>query len=164
MICRDCAYPLTGLPAGPCPECGRIFDPSRPETYWVQAPPSRSLRIASTFHFALTAWPPVVIVLFYMTYVAARTVLGRWPRTYLDWDLVHGRGIDWAFSLTEKTAMLSLPICAVSVLLLIPVVVLSVREHRSMRLYTHIGATVLAWGSCMAWPKFDQSAAMWIFD
>ncbi len=27
MLCRRCDYILTGLVAGPCPECGRPFDP-----------------------------------------------------------------------------------------------------------------------------------------
>ena len=27
MLCRRCDYNLTGLAAGPCPECGWRFDP-----------------------------------------------------------------------------------------------------------------------------------------
>lgn len=31
--CRDCGYDLAQLPSGPCPECGRRFDPTRPATF-----------------------------------------------------------------------------------------------------------------------------------
>jgi Kef-type K+ transport system membrane component KefB len=36
MFCRQCLYVLDGLPANRCPECGREFDPSHPETYLLQ--------------------------------------------------------------------------------------------------------------------------------
>ena len=31
--CPACNYSLQSLPAGPCPECGRLFDPADPSTY-----------------------------------------------------------------------------------------------------------------------------------
>jgi hypothetical protein len=31
-LCLDCNYPLQGLPTPRCPECGREFDPSNPQT------------------------------------------------------------------------------------------------------------------------------------
>jgi hypothetical protein len=31
--CLACGYILDGLPEPRCPECGRAFDPARPETY-----------------------------------------------------------------------------------------------------------------------------------
>lgn len=31
--CKDCDYPLKGLPSGDCPECGRPFDWNRRSTY-----------------------------------------------------------------------------------------------------------------------------------
>lgn len=31
--CKDCGYPLTGLPSGRCPECGCTFNWSLPTTY-----------------------------------------------------------------------------------------------------------------------------------
>ncbi len=33
MYCRDCQYPLKGLSAENCPECGREFDPDDPHTF-----------------------------------------------------------------------------------------------------------------------------------
>ena len=34
--CLDCGYILDGLPEPLCPECGRAFDPNKPETYVVK--------------------------------------------------------------------------------------------------------------------------------
>ncbi len=31
--CKDCDYPLKGLPSGTCPECGRTFDWNKRTTY-----------------------------------------------------------------------------------------------------------------------------------
>jgi hypothetical protein len=31
--CPRCSYALAGLPKGPCPECGRLFDPDDPLSY-----------------------------------------------------------------------------------------------------------------------------------
>jgi hypothetical protein len=33
MICRSCQYSLFELATGPCPECGRPFDPADPSTF-----------------------------------------------------------------------------------------------------------------------------------
>lgn len=33
MFCRGCQYDLSGLSAGPCPECGRRFDPGDPASF-----------------------------------------------------------------------------------------------------------------------------------
>ena len=35
ISCRDCQYPLKGLGAHYCPECGRDFDPADPRTYFT---------------------------------------------------------------------------------------------------------------------------------
>jgi hypothetical protein len=32
-FCKSCDYPLAGVPAAVCPECGRAFDPADPSTY-----------------------------------------------------------------------------------------------------------------------------------
>lgn len=43
-VCRRCDYEVTGLKAGPCPECGRVFDPSnRKSTRAFSAPRFRRL-------------------------------------------------------------------------------------------------------------------------
>jgi len=38
MYCRQCSYPLLGTPPGPCPECGRLFDPGNPDSYLALEP------------------------------------------------------------------------------------------------------------------------------
>lgn len=38
-ICWACNYPLRGLTESRCPECGRAFDPDRPETMNINAKP-----------------------------------------------------------------------------------------------------------------------------
>ena len=35
--CRDCQYDLSGLEAGPCPECGRRFDPADPASFAAES-------------------------------------------------------------------------------------------------------------------------------
>ncbi|MDG2020403.1 MAG: hypothetical protein P8J59_00480 [Phycisphaerales bacterium] len=37
MHCRDCQYDLSGLKAGPCPECGRRFDPADPASFAAES-------------------------------------------------------------------------------------------------------------------------------
>src|SRR5262245_55046345 len=39
MICLHCGYSLEGLLESRCPECGRPFDLSRPETFWQTTRP-----------------------------------------------------------------------------------------------------------------------------
>jgi hypothetical protein len=34
-ICRNCGYPLVGLPSHRCPECGGDFDPADPRTFLI---------------------------------------------------------------------------------------------------------------------------------
>ena len=37
MLCRDCQYDLSGLGAGPCPECGRRFDLGDPASFVTES-------------------------------------------------------------------------------------------------------------------------------
>ncbi|NLE61925.1 MAG: hypothetical protein GX616_26520 [Planctomycetes bacterium] len=34
--CLDCGYIIDHLPETRCPECGKDFDPNKPETYWIR--------------------------------------------------------------------------------------------------------------------------------
>lgn len=34
--CLDCGYIIDHLPEPRCPECGKDFDPNKPETYWIR--------------------------------------------------------------------------------------------------------------------------------
>lgn len=44
MFCRQCLYPLDGLPESRCPECGRGFNPAEEESFLNKPsyPPSRA--------------------------------------------------------------------------------------------------------------------------
>src|SRR4051812_43456926 len=34
-VCLDCRYPLRALAEPRCPECGRLFEPTNPRSYWL---------------------------------------------------------------------------------------------------------------------------------
>lgn len=80
MQCLACEYSLQGLPAGPCPECGRPFDPARRPTYGPHewAPVSRNVVIASLL---AAGWPVLVQGSLHLMWLVAALQLGRWPGT-----------------------------------------------------------------------------------
>jgi hypothetical protein len=49
MYCLKCDYGLTGVPPGPCPECGVWFDPAQPRTYaeWPRAERWRHVQMSA---------------------------------------------------------------------------------------------------------------------
>jgi len=55
MRCRGCAYDLRGLAEHRCPECGRGFDPAKPETFL-----QRPVRVRSLFVLALISIPVMI--------------------------------------------------------------------------------------------------------
>lgn len=70
--CRSCRYDLAGLAAGPCPECGVLFDPSNPETFTdLRAP--RGIIIASLL---LAAFPWASVLAMYGAWCVGRLHLG----------------------------------------------------------------------------------------
>lgn len=81
MNCLGCGYELEGLPAGPCPECGRAFDPADERTYTLprwEAPPRGLLALS----VAALASPVLLHLLLHVMLLVARVQLGRWPHTH----------------------------------------------------------------------------------
>src|SRR5215212_9585792 len=66
-LCLGCNYPLWGLPAARCPECGREFDPLEPATMnmgrelsavarWVLGPVRWPVNLLSWVALAYSVW------------------------------------------------------------------------------------------------------------
>ena len=81
--CLTCGYHLAGVAAGPCPECGRVFDPARPET-WDTARAGVARRRLVNLAVPLAIGPMWVVIGMGVEYLVACAVLGRWPRASLD--------------------------------------------------------------------------------
>jgi hypothetical protein len=61
MRCRGCAYDLRGLAEHRCPECGRAFDPAKPETFLRRPVQARRLLFIAIASLPIMAWPIAVI-------------------------------------------------------------------------------------------------------
>ncbi|HYF16195.1 MAG TPA: hypothetical protein VD971_14105 [Phycisphaerales bacterium] len=85
-ICLGCRYPLTGLAAGVCPECGKAFDPARRKTYGPR-------RLVGP-HRVLAWQPSWSIFVGYFVLSAALIVPNASPNGYCD-DLTSGVGSVW---------------------------------------------------------------------
>lgn len=57
MRCLDCGYDLRELAEHRCPECGRAFDPAKPETYAGLPPRDGLMLLGAIFAFLLVAAP-----------------------------------------------------------------------------------------------------------
>lgn len=82
MYCIGCQYELRGLEAGPCPECGLVFDPSDPSSYSLVAgymPNEDRVRWIERLLIASGAVPVIANVFGYVSLLIARVSLGRWP-------------------------------------------------------------------------------------
>jgi len=81
MYCLQCRYNLRDLPEHRCPECGRRFDPNDPESY-----DPNPVRRTDPFKILtyVAAYPLLVPVLLFATWLAAYMTLGRAPRVYID--------------------------------------------------------------------------------
>jgi hypothetical protein len=79
MECLTCRYDLSGVPAGPCPECGQKFDPRDRATYG----PILSRRLPRRWLFWVcpiaAAAPLWVHAWLHLMLIVARLELGRWP-------------------------------------------------------------------------------------
>ncbi len=82
MYCKRCAYDLRGAPEGRCPECGRPFDPARPET-WGAAWHDR-WRWLDRAVLGVGLYPLLTIGLIHGSYLLGRLELGHWPIPYAD--------------------------------------------------------------------------------
>jgi hypothetical protein len=78
--CRSCRYDLAGLAAGPCPECGALFDPADPETFTDLRAPRGIVALSCV----VAAIPWISILSLYATWFAGRVALGHWPRPSQD--------------------------------------------------------------------------------
>src|SRR5262245_60167127 len=83
MHCFGCGYELRGLPAGACPECGRAFNPSDPQTFGDAPPrwnPARVIVVWSqrAFYVAVAS-PWMVFVFSNLALILARLERGHWP-------------------------------------------------------------------------------------
>lgn len=58
-LCLDCNYPLQGLPAPRCPECGRGFDPADETTF----NPGRSVPRSAAWAVGPISWPVYLIAM-----------------------------------------------------------------------------------------------------
>jgi hypothetical protein len=109
MECLGCGYDHRGSPAGPCPECGRAFDPADPKTY---GPRGLNWFDRHLLHLSLiaSAMPLVWLVLLHVNLVAARITLGRWPNRSGADDPKHIGGLAEAAYMLTVTAWLLIPI------------------------------------------------------
>lgn len=79
--CITCDYSLHGLSESRCPECGRGFDPSDPETYRIG--PRRSRLPAVLLCLSIVS-PWVYVGLEYFCWLIGAIELGHFPRVTLD--------------------------------------------------------------------------------
>ncbi len=77
MYCLTCDYDLRGLPEHRCPECGRAFDPSHPETFARKPPPMPGFPMWAAV--AVASYPLLVLALCLATWIAAAAKLGHAP-------------------------------------------------------------------------------------
>ncbi len=100
MYCLGCNYDLSGLGAGPCPECGQAFDPGDDSTFSDVPRRERSARWCEIIIIALAANPLIAYILVHATLVAARVSLGRWPNRWGRDAPLDVQGIAWLITLT----------------------------------------------------------------
>ncbi len=81
--CARCHYDLRDLPAGLCPECGRVFDPADEATYlarvgWLQT------RWPVVLSLTATILPLLCWLMMQLTWLLATLCLGHRPRPSMD--------------------------------------------------------------------------------
>jgi len=160
MRCLSCDYDLSASLAGPCPECGRLFDSANPATYRNEAARDTLTKPLLWMNFALALSPVLTAAMLHLCLVGARVSLGRWPHR---WGLDDPKGIDGIQPLLWGTyvAMLAMPPSFAIGLLLLAFLVALHRRHalRAALVFVALWATGLA---ILGWDP--AGAGLWFMD
>ncbi|HZW09446.1 MAG TPA: hypothetical protein VFF69_06040 [Phycisphaerales bacterium] len=159
MRCLTCAYDLSASPAGPCPECGRAFEPADPLTYRSPETDRRSARRNTIAICGLSLAPLAFFALVHLVRIAARLSLGRWPRPSLD-DPKGIPGVEPFLTLAYLAALAMLPCLGAACILWLVLLWL----HPSRCLPALLFLVALAGGgfSLLCWDPGD--ALTWFMD
>lgn len=164
MYCLGCDYDLSGLAAGPCPECGRRFDPADVSSIGDEPGAGRRGRWAKRLEIGVVAAgavPLVAGVFAHATLALARVSLGHWPSRAF-WDNATSTGLmDVMGGVSAILWLLSIPALFV-MLIKIPILAGHGAPRRLARGAVigvgmwALGFALILWDPARAW--------VWIFD
>lgn len=158
-LCTRCHYDLRDLPAGPCPECGRDFDPADERTY-ITGPDARAARWLNRACLTVTMLPLFCWLMMQVTWLLAMLSLGHRPRPSIDdpKDIAAITPFYWA-----TLILLILMPLAIGGLLVLPLSALSQHRWRRMALPMCVGGLSIVLGvTLLRWDPFDVS--VWFMD
>jgi hypothetical protein len=163
VFCKACEYDLAGLGAGPCPECGRVFDPAEARTFNSRPRRERDARAFAIGAVCIAglAWVPVVLI--HVCLVVARLRLGRWPhRMGLDDPKEMLAGVLEGLYLTAGWSILLIGVAILGT----PVMLALVGVSRGWRLLLVVGPlTLVIIAGAIALGRWDPAQAVtWFMD